>query len=129
MLPLSPSLDHHTSYFQNVIPLFNPFLTSAGRVTGYFPDPSGSRAFSIEVTVFPENHTSLTLVGYDASFLSFEDFSLTVTTRSYHLLFLSIAFSREFLAGRICLSQYLTNLCLLPVCCKGSVSSTAMAGN
>ncbi|KAN0069628.1 hypothetical protein V8E54_011934 [Elaphomyces granulatus] len=51
-----------STYFQNVVPLFNPFLTSAGRVTGYVPDPSGSRASLIEVTIFAEKYTSSTQV-------------------------------------------------------------------
>lgn len=60
-----------SSYFQNIVPLFNPFLISTGTVTGHIPDPSGTRDFSIEVTVFSENHTSLTQVGYYAFVFSF----------------------------------------------------------
>ena len=54
-----------SSYFQNLPSLFSPFLTSFGRVMELRPDLSGSRAFSMEVSVFVEKHTASAQVRYD----------------------------------------------------------------
>jgi len=46
------------SYDINIPSLFNPFLTSVGRVTDQISDPSGSKAFLMEVSVFAKKDTA-----------------------------------------------------------------------